>query len=217
MFQKRRIFGIIVDMKSKKRLQAKIYKTKDEAIAAGLKMFEKTEVARLFAENADFAIGEMALRAERMRKKKLPRFFGSIDYLAKDLLVQRTAPVVFFEKESDRPGSGLCRLLTPAYRQQRALVEAMHEYVHLGAAYAKKIGSSSVYQWVLALDTLEWCLECDSDHSGFCTICDEDAEEMFRRCQVATNRLRADMMIAELPSFESLRKKTKKTSRKAEK
>lgn len=205
-------------MKNTRVLTRKVYKTKDEAIAASLKLFEKTQVAKMFAQEADFTIGEMALRVERMRQGKLPRLFSSLDCCAKDLLIPRTAPLVYFKEKSKPDGVDVCRALTPAYRQQRALVEAMYEYVLLGAAYAKKIGSSSVYQWVLALDTLRWRLTCDSDSPGFCHVHDEIAEELIRQCQTATNRLRYDMMIDELPSFESLRKKKAlKTTRKAKK
>ena len=106
LFQKRRIFGIIIDMTNKKRLSLsfKVYKTKDEAIAAGLKQFEKTQVAKLFAQEADFAIGEMALRVERMRARKLPRTFNSIDCCVKDLLISRTAPFVYFKGGTNRSG-----------------------------------------------------------------------------------------------------------------
>ena len=193
---------------------------------------ELETVVRLISE-------ELQLNIQRVRDGKAPQPLN--DFLANSLqraLGTRTyteykgkAVPYGFAAETDENkviDAGIADLRAEVYgcelsaipklhQEWQEMVKDLFEFLYAGAVFAKSIGSSSARLYIRAwrivegvvAPSLEWPVPYPWQEFSA-----DDAQRIVRLERVATERLRADAMLADLPAFPEYVRKAKKASRR---
>jgi len=183
-----------------------------EAALEAIDEFEQGEVAKYFADNADYVTGLAVARLRDMQADKPTFPFRPFDaetlvrllsaYTVADYQgyavredLDDTQIVEGAENNTLIDGGWSMTVETPTTKLQDKLRAALREYAQCAAVAAKRIDSASLLDWAGVIDIIEnW-------HGLYSAkVREEDALRLVELHRSAADRLRLDKIIANLPS-----------------